>query len=73
MVEKLIWSGKKAPPAIGEKVHVNVNDLGDGVVQSYFAQGGYLGVIVQLDAPPEWYVKQNKGNYPAHVFGAELK
>jgi hypothetical protein len=66
------WSGKNPPPAIGSKVAANFNNLGRGTVTGYFEEGGWLGVLVQLDNPPSWYVKQNNGNVIAHIFGAEL-
>lgn len=69
----LIWAGKVAPPAIGEKINVNMNSLGNGDVVGYFSQEGYLGLRVKLDSPPEWYVKQNKGNVVGHIFGPEFK
>jgi hypothetical protein len=68
------WSGPDLdPPAIGAKVKTYVNDVGPGTVIKYFVQHGWLGVLVQLDAPPAWYTKQNKGNPPAHLFGIDLE
>jgi hypothetical protein len=67
------WSNKNSPPAIGSKVFSNMNRLGEGVVEGYFVEHGWLGVLVKLDNPPDWYVKQNKGNPLAHLFGTELK
>jgi|TARA_R110000787_G_scaffold56284_8_gene129463 hypothetical protein len=68
----LKWSGEGAVPAIGDSVYVKINNIGQGVVTSYFTEGGYLGVMVQPDSPPEWYVKQNGADSPAHIFGIEL-
>lgn len=65
------WSGKAAPPAKGSVVKTNVG-FGNGVVIGYFAECGWLGVLVQLQDPPEAYVKQN-GNAPCHIFGAEIE
>lgn len=67
------WSSSTPPPAVGDRVTVSMNGLGQGTVTGYFTQGGFLGLMVQLDAPPEWYVRQNAGNVPAPVFGAETK
>lgn len=69
----LIWAGKVAPPPVGEKIKVNMNGLGNADVVGYFSQEGYLGLRVKFDNPPEWYVKQNKGNPVGHVFGPEFK
>lgn len=73
------WGGKQPPPAIGANVIVGVNSIGPGEVLGYFEEGGFLGVLVRPDHPPEWYVKQNGGDpigpnvHPCHVFGPELK
>ena len=71
----LIWAGKYAakPPAVGEKVNVIINNCGPAVVIGYFSQDGFLGLRVQHDNPPAWYLKQNGGNVPGHVFGPEFK
>jgi hypothetical protein len=71
--EALIWAGPVAPPPVGEKIKVSMNGLGNGDVVGYFSQEGYLGLRVQLDNPPGWYVKQNKGNPVGHIFGPEFK
>jgi hypothetical protein len=65
------WSGDKPPPAIGEKIKVLCNGLGKGTVLRYFAEYGWLGMIVQFDKPPKWYRQQN-GDKPGHVFGIDL-
>jgi hypothetical protein len=69
------WSGKSDPPAIGAKVKLYMNDFGTGTVTSYFAEYGWLGILVKLDNPPAWYVKQNEGKVPkaAHFFGIDLE
>jgi hypothetical protein len=72
----LIWGRKDdvAPPAIGSAVTVTINQLGTGTVIGYFTQEGYLGLVVQLVAPPAWFLKQNNNRNPAcHVFGPEFK
>ena len=68
------WSGKSDPPAIGAKVKLYMNDFGTGTVTSYFVEYGWLGILVKLDNPPAWYVKQNKGvPEKAHFFGIDLE
>jgi hypothetical protein len=64
------WSGNNQPPAIGENVQFYVNGIGSGTVLRYFAEYGWLGVLVRLDNPPDWYRKQN-GDKPAHCFGVD--
>jgi hypothetical protein len=71
----LIWSGKVNVPIIGAQVEINVNGIGRGAVKGYFGQDGYLGVIVELSDPPEWFVKQNakqNGGNLCYCFGAEI-
>ncbi|MDD5510469.1 MAG: hypothetical protein PHI12_06655 [Dehalococcoidales bacterium] len=67
-----MWSGKKPLPKIGDKVTINFNQLGTGIVESYFIEDEWLGVRVRLDNEPEWHKKQNPGRPYALVFGLEL-
>lgn len=67
------WSGDKDPPAIGTVVKTYLNGLGTGTVLRYFVEYGWLGLIVAFENPPKWYVKQNNGNPPGHIFGVDLK
>jgi hypothetical protein len=67
------WGGKFPPPAVGQKVKVGVNCIGPAVVLEYFEEEGWLGCVVQPEAPPPWYLKQNGGNVPCCVFGPEMK
>ncbi|AXQ69034.1 hypothetical protein HOU02_gp175 [Caulobacter phage CcrBL9] len=69
---KARWSAAFDPPAIGERVRVTTNGLGWAKVTGYFVEGDWLGVIVKLEAPADWYVKQNGGNVPGHSFGTEI-
>ena len=73
------WSGDAPPPAIGAKVKVYMNDFGNGTVMGYFAEYGWLGVLVKISKPPKWWVKQtkNRGEDPkatlGHFFGIDLQ
>ena len=69
----LKWSNPEAPPAIGTEIVVTINNCGPAVVTGYFTQGGFLGLRCKLHSPPEWHVKQNKGNPHGHVFGPEFR
>lgn len=74
------WSGKdNLPiPQVGDTVNVTMNDLGLGVVRGYVLSAGdpgnqYLGVVVFLSAPPQWFLDQNGGeNKLCVVYGAEI-
>ena len=66
------WSNTKPVPDIGDAVKANINGLGTGVVTGYFTLHGYVGILVRLDNPPDWYVKQNEGNKPGELYGAEI-
>ncbi len=66
------WSGQSVPPAVGDRVAVEINDLGDGEVRGYFVESGFLGVLVHFDNPPNWYVKKNGRDGFGHIFGAEI-
>lgn len=72
----LKWSGKQPIPAIGDKVTINFNELGTGVVQAYFYEHGYFGLDVKLDKAPDWHNKQHpvgsEHRGRALVFGAEI-
>ena len=59
-------------PALDTLIYVRINQVGLARVTSYFVEDGYLGVMVQPIAPPEWYVKQNGRHAPAHFFGSEV-
>jgi len=73
--DALVWANKdgQAPPKVGEKIRVHMNNLGNAEVVGYFSQEGFLGLRVKFSDPPEWYVKQNKGNPVGHIFGPEWK
>lgn len=66
------WSADFAPPAIGARVWVNMNDLGPARVVGYFTQHGWLGILADLEAPPAWHKRQNNNNPRGHLFGAEI-
>jgi len=73
-VVKGLWTGKGPVPAIGDKISINFNSLGSGVVERYFVEDGYLGVRVKLLKRPDWHVKQNGKHYKglSNVFGNEI-
>lgn len=67
------WGGNVAPPPIGAEIVVMMNRCGPAIVTGYFIEGGWLGVRCTLTDPPEWHVKQNKGDPDGFIFGPEFK
>ena len=69
----LYWSGTFPIPTVGSHVHVYMNGFGDGMVVGYKEAEGYLGVVVQVTDPPDWYLRNCDGkNEPATFYGADL-
>lgn len=70
------WSGQIAIPMRGTRVYVRFNNFGPGVVRGYFVEHGWLGVYVEPDAPPEWWIEQQyregKVRQCCMAFGAEI-
>ena len=73
----LKWSGQFPVPAIGDKVTIKFNELGEGIGQAYFQEHGYFGLEVKLSGAPKWHYKQHPPGSKHHgralVFGAEIK
>tara|TARA_B100001778_G_C18243692_1_gene474585 strand:+ start:148 stop:495 length:348 start_codon:yes stop_codon:yes gene_type:complete len=69
--EKLQWVSSKPIPAVGSEVEVKMNSIGRSTVLKYFVEYGFVGLIVQPQNPPTWYIKQNGADEPCHVFPAE--
>lgn len=69
-----LWSGEFNPPAIGETIKISFNRLSTAKVVGYFIEEDYLGLLVVLDNPPNFVVKNNNGDAkePVHVFGIEF-
>lgn len=78
-----VWSGDIPVPAIGDRVIVNFNGFGPGVVRGYFTEPGsdcdYLGVYVECDASPIWWILQTARDGGGRLlrctmaFGAEVR
>lgn len=69
----LKWSNIKDVPKIGDNVRINFNQLGTGIVESYFIEYDWLGICVKLDKIPEWKQKRIHNKDVALVIGAELE
>ena len=67
------WSGKFRKPEVGETVKINFNNFDLAIVKKYFIECGWLGMICECVNPPEWFLKQNEGNVPAHFFGIDIQ
>ena len=70
--EKLQWVSNKPIPAVGSEVNVTINGIGRSKVLKYFVEHGFIGLVVQPQNPPTWYIKQNGTDEPCHVFPAEV-
>lgn len=70
--DSLSYGGSDNPiPAVGQVITAKVNGLGKATVLKYFVEHGFIGLIVQPQDPPAWYVKQNGADDPCHVFPSE--
>tara|TARA_B100000214_G_C23541082_1_gene434063 strand:+ start:38 stop:367 length:330 start_codon:yes stop_codon:yes gene_type:complete len=69
--EQLAWVSKMPIPKVGDEVNVTINGIGRSIVLKYFVEHGFIGLLVQPQNPPTWYVKQNGADEPCHVFPAE--
>ena len=70
--EQLQWVANKPLPAVGSEVEVKINGIGRSKVLKYFVEHGFIGLVVQPQNPPTWYIKQNGADEPCHVFPAEV-
>ena len=43
--EKLAWVSTKAIPAIGSKLNVKINGIGESIVKKYFVEYGFIGML----------------------------
>ena len=66
------WSGEAPVPQIGEHVKTYINGMGAGTVVGYFVEHGYLGVTIELDNPPKWFLAQSTTGAIGHFFGIDL-
>lgn len=52
------WGQRNPLPAIGERIYVDMNQLGYASVVGYLESHGWLGLMVKFENPPEWFHKQ---------------
>ena len=67
------WISRRGVPAVGEIVTVKINSIGRSIVEKYFVEHGFLGLLVKPLNPPSWYVRQNGADESCHVFPAEVE
>ena len=79
---KLNWYHPNPPPMIGTMV--TAGRCGAGKVTGYFSEDAYLGLLVEIDKPSDWFLKQRKkriysgrgrdvlGNWTVNCFGPEF-
>lgn len=59
-------------PEVGNDVQVVINDIGPGECVGHFVEHGYVGAVIKLNSPPDWWVSQNGEKETAHVFPNEM-
>lgn len=69
--DQLSWFTDKPIPKVGEEVTVKINGIGRSTILKYFVEHGFIGLLVQPQNPPTWYIKQNGADEPCHVYPAE--
>lgn len=66
---EMMWSGKGPLPAIGDEIHVVMNNIGKATVKGYLASRyGFLGLMVLPHSPPAYLVKQREEDRKAGRF-----
>ena len=68
---QLQWVANKPIPAVDSEVEVKINGIGRSKVVKYVVEHGFIGLVVQPQNPPTWYIKQNGADELCHVFPAE--
>lgn len=63
-----VWSGKKAPPKVGDVIEISINAIGPATVDAYATHDGYLGVMATPHNPPKWHSGES-----TLTFGTEIK
>lgn len=61
------------PPPIGARIWVSMNNLGPAIVVGYFTLHGWLGILADLEAAPDWHKRQNNNDPRGHLFGPEFE
>lgn len=67
-----VWPMQIDPPAVGQKVNVTDLNMGLGTVTGFCVVEGWVGVYVEIDAPPAWWVER-KGGKVDIFFGPSLE
>ena len=77
---KLWWSGDHTVPKVGDRVIATFNEWGAGSVIGYVSEHGFLGLRVQPDHLPRWFVAQERRAgrnvsrlHEITLFGVEFK
>jgi hypothetical protein len=66
--EPLKWSGSTPLPQIGDETRVTMNNIGPATVVGFFKEEGFVGVMVRLQDPPAWLVRQLKTEKTKEAF-----
>lgn len=68
----LNWTGTEPIPAPGARIRVRMNGLGLGTVRGFFALDNHLGIAVELDKLPKWFIQAYPGQTLGYAFGREI-
>ena len=68
----LIWTGTDPIPVLGARIRVRMNGLGLGIMCGFFALDNYLGVAVELDQLPTWFIQAHPGQTLGYFYGREV-
>jgi hypothetical protein len=69
----IIWSSDTVDvPLVGDTIDLNCNGFKTAIVNGYFTDYGFLGVVCELNESPEWFTKQKKNPDTVHFFGCDI-
>lgn len=68
---KLKWSAARVPD-VGERIYVKFNGFGFGFVRGYCNMDGFVGLLVEPDVLPDWYVKQTLSEKTIKEVGTKI-
>ena len=58
--DEYLWTGASPLPAIGDKINLRINNIGNAKVVGYHTSNEWLGIMAQPDNPPDFIKKHTK-------------